>query len=403
MPAEQKRAAAGAAGAAKKKARAAAPKKNDPAAKLCENVAAAIETAPDLSDSCRGMLKAMISLSIGTAKDNRHAHQETAATMIMEVLHGIESRLGGQVSDLQGQLDGAEGEKAGLESAQQEAEERVGAKLEEAEGLQGAKGERSKERAEAEATLGKAQQAQAAAAKEVAGADGERTKCMGVSTDHLAKVVAGQWETPAEIKAHVTALLGLGRSLKLDESLLSGMPAAAEKRPDERGPFDGMLLQQYEGQVQQRIASLDTLLKDGEAIAAAKAAEVQEAEAALAAARAAEQEAMEALEKAETEVQELGEAARAAKKAVKDFGPRLRKAAAARRAAEAELERFRADCLFDPFAPAPVEEEAPQDEAAAEAAPAPAPVEAVAAASAEKVAAAAEATVPAAHPVAAGA
>merc|ERR1719409_713052 len=138
------------------------------------------------------------------------------------------------------------------------------------------------------------------------------------------------------------ALISLGKDMEFDSSLLSGLPMAANKPVSERGPFDAMLIQQYQEQLERAIKSLEEAIAGGEAVAAEHAPKVQAAATALEVARTREQEAADDVAAGDKELEELSEQERAAKKAVRDVGPELRKGQTSVARPFSGLEKFRA-------------------------------------------------------------
>merc|ERR1719502_2036768 len=118
-----------------------------------------------------------------------------------------------------------------------------------------------------------------------------------------------------------------GKELSFDQSLLQGMPAAAEKKPADRGVFDNL---------EERMASAGTLAAEQEAKVSGATADLQACNDTEVAARGQ-------LEGAEAQCAALQSELEAARKEEKACGPKGIKAHQAFKFAEVDLESFRRD------------------------------------------------------------
>jgi len=181
---------------------------------------------------------------------------------------------------------------------------------------------------------------QAKAAATARNAVASRGKCEAVIAGPLAALEAGALADSAGAKAHAAELVGLGKELSFDQSLLISLPMALVKKPEERGSFDAMIVQSYVAELHKALASFAECLLGLEATQAERAQEEQTAEALLAAAREELEKTGSAVATAEAEAAELAEQETIAKRALKDLGPKLKKAQAARSRDDGELHAF---------------------------------------------------------------
>merc|ERR1719428_569781 len=190
------------------------------------------------------------------------------------------------------------------------------------------------------AALEAARAGQAEAAAKAACTCALKEKCEGVIAGPLALLQAGHSADSAEVEAHAAELMTLGKELALDESLICGLPMAVAKKPEERGSFDVMIVQNYEEELQKSIASLGGSLLGLEAAQTERAKEMQTAEDLLAAAREDLQKASGAVATAEAAATELDKQQQTMKRTLDSFGPKLKKAQSARSRDDGELHAF---------------------------------------------------------------
>jgi len=204
----------------------------------------------------------------------------------------------------------------------------------------------------------------------------KKVKLEAFFTEPFGKMKEGTLES-SEVKSASAEILKIGKEYSFDPSLLTSIPSAIAKKPEERGPFDSICLQQVEDELKKKIAEMIEKLTAMEPAKAEKAAELAAAETAMAAAQQKELDSKDALNTAKEEEKASEEALKAAKDAVKDFMPEMSAACDAVDEAKAEKETL-TDTALTPFkelvewsnvVPEP-EPEAPAEEAPAAEAPA---------------------------------
>jgi uncharacterized phage infection (PIP) family protein YhgE len=254
--------------------------------------------AESLTDECREMLKTAVVTSLCIAKDERHEIQTGLVEMIGEVINEVMGKLKGAADQESGKLAGVEqahkvltdaADGAGLALAG--ATEVVATRQTAFEGAQA-------DTEAAEKSLAEKQAEQ----RKVEANIGEMTKereaiTSALSTD-LATIVKGEGDGEPEPK-HVHSLVALAKKLKLEEPLLEAMPNVLVKRPDARGSFDQIVINQLNECFSKRAKELDAELAAQAAPAQERAAAVGAAEAALTVSKGSQERAAEALREAE--------------------------------------------------------------------------------------------------------
>lgn len=254
--------------------------------------------AETLTDECREMLKTAVATSLCIAKDERHEVQTGLVEMIGEVIGEVMGKLKGAAEQESGKLaeveqahkvltDAAEG--AGLALAG--ATEVVAARQTAFEGAQA-------ETKAAEKSLAEKQDEQRKVESHIGDMTKEKDAITSALSTDLATIVKGEGDAEPEPK-RVQSLVALAKKLKLEEPLLEAMPNVLGKRPETRGSFDQIVIDQLSDCFSKRAKELDAELTAQAAPAQERAAAVGAAEAALAAAKASQERAAEALREAE--------------------------------------------------------------------------------------------------------
>merc|ERR1712028_119123 len=81
-----------------------------------------------------------------------------------------------------------------------------------------------------------------------------------------------------KMKKRCNAVVSFAKKLSFDASLISSLPGSLSKKPDERSPFDGMVLQQFEVGVLEKVQQLSANLETGSISIADCVAAVEEAQ-----------------------------------------------------------------------------------------------------------------------------
>lgn len=204
----------------------------------------------------RDMLKEMLSV-LATPQNSQNEHQKAMTGMLVEVFEKEEARLQQRVQAVQVKVDGDNGEIAGCEAAIESAKAAKQAKKEEInekeEHLDEAEVVLQDAEAEMKATLDGRNKV-GAKVQELAS---EKEKFINVQRNSFEVLKDGSWELGKEHKSHLAALKQFFVAIGLNTSLLSAYPSALGKKPEERGEFDNMVLQELSEAVAASLATLE--------------------------------------------------------------------------------------------------------------------------------------------------
>mmetsp|Transcript_5284 Transcript_5284/g.12557 ORF Transcript_5284/g.12557 Transcript_5284/m.12557 type:complete len:381 (-) Transcript_5284:52-1194(-) len=311
--------------------------KRDP---LLSGVVDGIKQAKDLPESCRAMLAAVAPGCLTTPQSERHESQSEVTAWIGQVLEGVRAKLQEAYdAAAQAEAENDEKEEAGrkkvldTKASLAEREKEVGegeARLNEAKQAVAAAKSRLKERLQAE-TSGNARLTEAEKEKT------ELEKGLSESIEFL-KTQEGFEVTKAQ--QCINALWPAAKRLGLDESLVLALPAAAEKPPSSRGPFDQMVLKQLETSVRSKVSDLVAELAAGADGRSQRAAAVAVAEGEVKAAEEAHGAADAAFSAAGEERRRAAAAAEEAESAVEQLARERGPAVEVRDAKKAALDNF---------------------------------------------------------------
>jgi len=319
----------------------------DPVAEKCNLVAEVLAMAEQWPESVRGMYAKIVPDTLGVLKEERHEYQEEAVGRIGAALLGVEAAIQKRIDDSKTKVNDADNEKVRRDDAVVGAEAALAAKRAEVE-------VKDLELETEESKLGAEQKHAAMEAAKDALDDAEKAQQIGdvslevAASDHLKfEAVLKDIYTPLKdgiqearkYKAILNKLLKFGEKYELDQSLVESLPTPLGKEPPARGPFDGIILKQFEEWCSQRLAEYATTLKDGADGKAQRAAVV---EAVRATHTAAEDLWMVATaQKAREELKGCEKALKAAQKAAKSFLSEIQEARDEHESAQAQLEAFR--------------------------------------------------------------
>jgi len=334
MPRGAKRAGSPIRGAMKKPAR-------DPNSVQLDSVVAAVKHAAHLSGHSRAMLAATVKSSLGLPIEERHEYQTKAVQMIGEVIEACEKGFVDGLAELEAKVAGADADKAARSAASSEAAAQLEAKTQDC--------------TEKEATLEKIQEdvgpkkaALAAAHKEQKGLDKKHEKAASdrarydeaISSTYT-QLVEGTWDDVKGAKGLLKQLAPFCKELKLEFSLMTSLGSATEKKPEDRGEFDKVVLGQLGDALKERAASLAAAVDGAPAETERCAAEVSRCQQELDHTLQAEVTAQEAFDAADAEKAELKKDVKTKEKAVASFENDLTKITSERDAAVGTLDEFR--------------------------------------------------------------
>jgi len=299
-----------------------------------------IQQASDLSDDCRQMLLSLLPGSLAIPSDQRHEVQHTAVDMIAEALAGVEASLQASIDNQKASLTDVEGTKSELDSKVAAVEVQLSSATQFQESKKAALAEAQRGKNSAAEKLTAAQEAQRLGDAEVVVAK-EQKHALDNGMDVHMKAILSEGLDEAQGEAHYKALLPVVKSLCLDDSLMTALPAACARQIAERGAFDKMVLDQLEKSLVDKAGELQKTLDESAPAAAERAAAVEAAEAELETAKAKQKEAADELVNAQKSSAEASKAVDAAKAAVKTFVPDYQKATAALDACVESLNKFK--------------------------------------------------------------
>eukprot|EP00930_Biecheleria_cincta_P001020 TRINITY_DN102191_c0_g1_i1.p2 TRINITY_DN102191_c0_g1~~TRINITY_DN102191_c0_g1_i1.p2 ORF type:complete len:380 (+),score=153.58 TRINITY_DN102191_c0_g1_i1:78-1217(+) len=375
--APMKRPAASSASSAEKKA------KGSTASKQFKEVAAALSQAEGWPKGVLAMLGENLQSILGQPKEERHDTQVRCAEMVAEIMKSIEENIQNQIKEAENKLA-----EAGTEKARRE--EKAAADSAEAAAKAAALEEAKKALDEATKEGKEAQKAVQAATKEQKAGDAEnlaneeKKKDLDAALETIFKPLKeGAIEESARKKA-IADVTKLGKEFVFDNALLTSLPSALSKKPEERGSFDGLVVNQLEKALTENAEKLAATLEAAAPAKQARADKVAEAQAALDAVTAKVKDCQEAVKNAEAALKEAETTSKASAKSVKQFGPEMKQTEASLSEAKENLESFAsgAKATFQELvdkssvvpeaeaAPAADEAAAPAEAEAAEAAPA---------------------------------
>lgn len=280
-----------------------------------------------LSEECRKMLIAAIPMAICVPSDQRHPIQEEAVSIVGALFEGTAVKVQELMDSEKAALEEVSQKFAGLTEAAEKAAATQTEKETEVSAAKTAVTEATDALSSAGVTLTEKKTEQTAGDREVNAKKKEKEQVESVITGDLAAVTNGGAEGAPAAKGHVDALLSLAGKLEFETSLLEAMPSSLGKKPDQRGPFDGMVLQQLGERFKLRVEELAKALAALEGTSSAQAAAVADAEAALQKANTVQDEAAGALAAAEARLAEAKMGKEAADAAVAEYIPEKEKAA----------------------------------------------------------------------------
>ncbi|CAE8586823.1 unnamed protein product, partial [Polarella glacialis] len=220
-------------------------------------------TKADIPQEVREMLIAMLPNSLCVASDERQEFQDMGVKMIGEVLCKFEANLTAALQAENQNVAGVEASKDGLESSLGAAEE----------ALQAALGGTSQRTAElnlaseavvaAQALLTKRLEEQQHGDAGLVSAQTEKETLEAALNGDFQKLKDGLWEAEPAAKAMYKALQPIIGKLPMDDSLRTAMQSTLMKKPDDRGPFDHMVVGEINKCFAAKIADLEVVLASG--------------------------------------------------------------------------------------------------------------------------------------------
>jgi vacuolar-type H+-ATPase subunit I/STV1 len=278
------------------------------------------ETVKDLLES------AVLENSLAVPPDTRHAFQARMVAAVGAIIEGLEGGMQKAVEEKDAEIKATEEEKAKQEAA-------AAVKEKELEGKKEVTQAKKKLLADATIAFRAAKDGLVAAQQAQKEGDAE-LEAVGAKLETLEKAVTESIKPLVEAgteSAPLKPLMKLLTDHEFNESMLTALPGAVAKTPDQRGPFDTLVVQELNDEVAKRLDAMKATISGGAKDKADRAAVVSKAEAAVKAAKEkliSDAKTFEAVKAEETSVDEalevineaITEAKNTAKNANKAFG-----------------------------------------------------------------------------------
>lgn len=226
----------------------------DPVIQKCEIVAEVLMTVDQWPESLRRMFVKITPDTLGVLKDDRHEYQEEAVGRIQNALAGLEATMQERIAESESKVDDFPQEQARREEAQAAAETALAEKKAEVETkdseleTENAQKDVEEKRIKVDAAqelLDDAKIAQTWFDAELDKAAGDRSLFEAAHKDLYTPLKDGLSDMRKQ-KAVLARLVKFGEKHKLDQSVVDSLPTPLGKQPEARGPFDGIILNQFE-------------------------------------------------------------------------------------------------------------------------------------------------------------
>jgi len=205
---------------------------------------------------CHELLLATAPASLGSLEDEKAFYQKAVVKMFREVFDKAEMGLTRRVEEALFTVDAAEKEQEVRDEARAAAELELQQKRVEIEAKNEALNQDTAALQETDASLQVAIERKNKAQAQHSSLIAEREGTVAAQKESLEVLKEGTWTSAREHKKHVGVLVGLFKKLNADASLISALPSALEKKPADRGTFDGMVVAQLEEILAKHVVSV---------------------------------------------------------------------------------------------------------------------------------------------------
>lgn len=277
-----------------------------------------VETVVPGTASCREMLVACVPAALKVPKDERHEHQTSVIGMLKEIFDNEKARWESRVADAE----------TALEKATEERSEKVAAKDEVQAQLNGQKDEvqaKLEAQSKAQETVDDCKQELSAALKLVKKAETKKdslvkTHAEDLSIQEITKgLKEGIYETPKELKAHIAAVTACFEGIGVEEALIKTLPKILRSKPEERGGFDEVALNQLDVYMTNHLSSQTSQIEEASKIVDEHTVATTAWKAAIEVAEEKKSESDTALDEATAEQEKLQETLTSARKVLKEY------------------------------------------------------------------------------------
>jgi len=314
--------------------------KVDPLAEKCDAIASVLAEAQGYAEPTLQMLATSVKSCLMIKKEERHQVQNAVIEMISEVLSSIEAGHAEKVAAIQAKISDADAEK---ESREGEAEAAAKAQKDKAEAVTVAEAtaEEAKEaRLNAKFDHGQATTARKQIDTDLEQASEKKALALSAMTEYLAPLKEGAAESA---DASIKSLTDVAKKLGLEEQLVATVAVVLRKPVGERAAFDGVVIQQFDQQMNAQSEKFAQQLAKGEASKTEGDEKIQACQAKSEEAEKQRDLRQEELKAAKAALKEAVAAKKAADARVQDWGPEMEEAAANAATAEAVLVACKAD------------------------------------------------------------
>jgi len=318
--------------------------------KLAQLIADAAKSA-DVPADVIEMLVQVLPHSLGQSQEQRHRFQEQAIDAVDRVLQQIDTHHKNRIEMAKNTLTEAREKAAPSEKAVTDTEQKL---REDTEGVQSETKELAKSALAfrtARSAVEEAKKLQESGDEDYKAAAGKKQKLQALSDKYITPLKSGSVSEADQLESKVKTLQSELTNLGgVDEAMLLVLGSSFMKKPEARGGFDTMAIEQLEKQMGLHMQPVDETLQAGEEGKQQRAIAVQLAQKGLEEALAAQKLRADVFESAWKAQKDDEKALEAAKQALKDLAAQAKSSDRTLYQAEADNE------VFQEFARTPFEE-----------------------------------------------
>lgn len=220
----------------------------------------AIDMTQDMPSSCKNMLAAMVPESFTVPADERHSYQTMFVNIVGECVRKTEENMKVAISTDQEHASSLSCKRDTLEKVIEDASKTHCDKKTVMEHEKAKLAELFRAVLEIRVALSTSKQAFDAAAAPIAELKKEVEACHHAVSEDLAALRNVVLE-PSSAEPMISKLVALSTHLSIEETLATSLPAVCTKKPSDRGPFDVMVLEQFEKEVMAKAAGFEAQIQ----------------------------------------------------------------------------------------------------------------------------------------------
>jgi len=315
--------------------------------KLLHRLAIVIDRRPDLTESCRKMLIAVLPSSLLAPANARREVQQLAVKLVGEILDRVAADLEVAASTANAEAVATETAADTLRTAVSDSEATLARAKEVVASRSQELDAASVKSIEMEKVLTERQNEQRKADPGLVEVTLYRDRLETAVSSSLRALQSGECEV-GEAHKILKGFLPLVRTLDLEESLLKALPTSCAKKPSERGNFDQMVVQELDRVLTEKVDAMSREIEKREQTSQSIADRVNEARRARKAAQEVQTAASAQLVEARKQEKAARSAVEEAKKAITDSQPSRSAASYAAKMQHTSSKDFRDKCL-NPF------------------------------------------------------